>query len=485
MEGRARESKTGRKQKQIKTMKLKIILAGFLLLSLGCVQTGAPTSTSTPTPIPTPEARADVLMSRQLKKEIHPGFTVLVSREGKVLFSKAYGMADVKGKKANTPDTTFRIGSISKQFTAAAILKLQERGKLSVKDSLAKYYPKWLNGKNITLHHLLTHTSGLYSYTSNPFFAVQVSKPANIATLIPAIQKEKVNFAPGEEWEYCNSGYFVLGLIIEKVSGKSYGEFLQTEFFKPLGMNLTGVHMAGKEPEGESLGYAKGELGFKLSNNWDMSWAGGAGALYSTTGDLQRWNEAVFGGKVLKKETLRSAFTPVKLPDGSKTAPYGYGWIISEKRGLRVIRHGGGLQGFQSSLARFPDQKVTVVVLCNAAPGYNLAGMLGSLADIFLEKDMTPKPVHVVNKKLIGKNYDDYVGRYNYGSAVLVVTRKGDRLFAQLGLQKRFEIFPLARDEFFWKIVEATVKFERDEKGNNVRAIHKQNGNTIKAPKVK
>jgi len=110
---------------------------------------------------PTPEARADALMSRQLKKKTHPGFTVLVSREGKVLFSRAYGMADVKSKRANTPDTTFRIGSITKQFTAAAILLLQERGKLSVQDSLAKYYPKWPNGKDITLHHLLTHTSGL------------------------------------------------------------------------------------------------------------------------------------------------------------------------------------------------------------------------------------------------------------------------------------------------------------------------------------
>ena len=231
-------------------------------------------------------------MASQLKKETHPGFAVLVSREGKVLFNKAYGLADVKGKMANTPNTTFRIGSVSKQFTAAAILRLQERGELSVEDSLAKYYPEWPNGGNITLHHLLTHTSGMYSYTSHPLFAFQVSKPANIASLIPAIQKEKVNFAPGEKWAYCNSGYFLLGLIIEKVSRKSYGRFLETEFFIPLGMKNTGVHVAGKEPEGEALGYAKGILGYRLSNNWDMSWAGGAGALYSTTADLHRWNEA-------------------------------------------------------------------------------------------------------------------------------------------------------------------------------------------------
>ena len=455
-------------------MKNKTIIAIFILVSFGIAQAA----------VPSVAERADALMSRQLKKKIHPGFTVLASRDGKVLFSKAYGMADVKGKKANTPDTTFRIGSITKQFTAAAILLLQERGKLSVQDSLAKYYPEWPNGKNITLHHLLTHTSGIYSYTSNPFFAVQVSKPANIATLIPAIQKEKVNFATGEKWEYCNSGYFVLGLIIEKVSGKGYGEFLHTEFFEPLGMKRTGVHVAGKEPKGEALGYAKGLLGFALSNNWDMTWAGGAGALYSTTGDLQRWNEGIFGGKVLKKKSLRAAFTPVKLADGT-TNNYGYGWRISEKRGLRVIRHGGGLQGFQCSLVRAPDQKVTVVVLCNAAPGYNPGGMTGSLVDIFLEKEMTPKPVRVVNKKLIGKNYDDYVGSYDFGKAKLVVMREGDQLYVKLGGQNRIEVFPEAADEFFLKAVEAAVKFKRDKDGSILRLVLHQNGQIQKAPRVK
>lgn len=455
-------------------MKPRTILFTFFLLLLGIAHAAAPT----------PEARADILMARQLKKKAHPGFTVLVSREEEVLFSRAFGMADVKSKRANMPNTIFRIGSITKQFTAAAILLLQERGKLSVQDSLAKYYPKWPYGKNITLHHLLTHTSGLYSYTSNPLFAMQVSKPANITTLIPAIQKAKVNFSPGEKWAYCNSGYLLLGLIVEKVSGKSYGDFFQTEFFKPLGMKHTGVHVAGKEPEGEALGYAKGTLGFKLANNWDMTWAGGAGALYSTTSDLQRWNKAIFSGKVLKKESLRAAFTPVKLADGS-TKNYGYGWVIGEKQGLRVIRHGGGLQGFQSSLAYFPDQKVTVVVLCNAGPGYNPGGMTGSLADIFLEREMTPKTVRVVNKKLIGKNYDDYVGSYDFGKAKLIVTREDDQLFAKLGPQPRFEIFPLVLDKFFWTVVEATAKFERDNDGNISRLVLHQNGQIQKAPRVK
>jgi len=459
-------------------VKTKLFTLSLLLFSLlGC-------QTSAPSVDPTLVTQADALMASQLKKETHPGFAVLVSREGNVLFNKAYGLADVKGKKVNTPNTTFRIGSVSKQFTAAAILKLQERGELSVEDSLSKYYPEWPNGENITLHHLLTHTSGMYSYTSNPFFALQVSKPANLATLIPAIQKAKVNFAPGEKWEYCNSGYLLLGLIVEKVSGQGFDEFLRKEFFEPLRMTRTGIHVAGAEPEGESLGYAKGLIGFQLSNNWDMTWAGGAGALYSTTGDLHRWNEGIFDGKVLKKESLSAAFTPVKLADGS-TKNYGYGWGISEKRGVRIISHGGGLQGFQCSLGRARDQDVTIVVLTNAGPGYNPGRMMGSLADLFLEKDMTPKPVHVVDKKLIGKNYDDYVGRYDFGKAKLVVTREGDKLYVKLGGQNRIEVFPEAADEFFLKAVEATVKFERDKDGNILRLVLHQNGQIQKAPRLK
>jgi len=455
-------------------MKTKAILAILLISILVPARAAAPSAVE----------QAEAFLSGQLKKDSHPGFAVLTSRNGKVLFNRAYGMADVKGKRANATDTTFRIGSISKQFTAAAILNLQERGKLSVKDPLAKYYPEWPNGKNITLHHLLTHTSGMYSYTSHPFFVAQVSKPANLTTLIPAIQKEEVHFAPGEKWRYCNSGYLLLGLIVEKVSGKSYGEFLRDEFFKPLGMKQTGVHHKGREPKGESLGYAKGTLGYKRANNWDMSWAGGAGALYSTTGDLHRWNEALFGGKVLKKETLRAAFTPVKLTGGDEKN-YGYGWGINNMRGLKTLMHGGGLQGFRSSLARFPKQNFTVVILANAAPGYDPGAMSRRLAVIWLEKEMDAKPVRVVDKKLIGKNYADYVGRFDFGQAVLVVTRKDTQLFVKLGGQRRLEVFPAAKDEFFLKVVEATVKFERAENGKVIRAILLQNGQTQKALRLK
>ena len=435
----------------------------------------------------TPEKEADAYLSGLLRKKSYPGFSILVSCDGKVLFNRSYGMADKKAKRPNKIDTPFRVGSITKQFTAAAILLLQERRKLKVTDSLTNYFPEWPNGNKITLHHLLTHTSGLYSYTSHPSFAVQVRKQVDMTSLIESIQQKTVHFAPGEEMDYCNSGYLLLGLIVEMVSGKSYGEFLRAEFFEPIGMTETGLHQKGKEPKDESLGYSKGLLGYKLANNWDMSWAGGAGALYSTTGDLHLWNEAVFGGKVLNKESLKAAFSKVKLADESIEG-YGYGWVIGNVNGkpdMPVISHGGGLEGFQSFLLRLPNQRYTIVALANSDSGYDLESMAAYLAGLWLEKEMASKNTHLVNKNLIGKKYDDYVGRYDYGEAVLVVTRKNDQLFAKLGKQHRFEIFPITPDEFFWKIVEARVKFKRDANGNVHHAIHQQNGNTIKAPRLK
>jgi len=430
----------------------------------------------------TPTELANDFLSSQLKKNTHPGFAVLVSRDNEILFQRAYGMANVKTKRAITNETPFRIGSITKQFTAAAILKLQEQGKLKIHDPLTNFFPDWPNGENITLHHLLTHTSGLSSYTSHSRFQSQVRKPVDMLGLISSMQKAKVYFAPGEDWSYCNSGYLLLGLIVEKVSGKSYGEFLRESLFRPLGMNQSGVHRKGNEPIGESLGYTKGLLGFKLANNWDMSWAGGAGALYSTTGDLHRWNVGLFGGKVLNEDSLRAAFKPAILNDGTKT-DYGYGWAIENPGKEPTVIHGGGLEGFTSFMAYSSNRKMTIVVMSNTDSSYNPESIFLQLATLWAEKETNPD--WEIDHNLVGKNYDDYVGRYDYGGAILVVTQTDDQLFARLTDQPALEILPMALDEFFWKIVEARVKFQRDANGNIHHAIHHQNGEIIKAPRLR
>lgn len=451
-------------------------VAGFLLGSIVAVGFAANGTAATPSEL------AEEFLSSQIKKKKHPGFAVLVSKGGKILFQRAYGMADVKAKRTNTDDTPFRIGSITKQFTAAAILKLQEQGKLTVSDPLTKYYPAWPSGEKITLHHLLTHTSGMVSYTSHSRFLSQVRNPVDMPKLIQSIQKTEAIFPPGESFDYCNSGYLLLGLIVEKVSGKSYGDFLKETFFKPLGMSQTGVHQKGSEPEGEALGYTKGLLGFKRANDWDMSWAGGAGALYSTTSDLHKWTLGIINGKVLGSESLRAAFTPATLNDGTET-DYGYGWGVADPGDQPTVNHGGGLEGFNSFIAYFSKRKMTIVVLSNTDSDYNTEAIFVQLATFWAE--METNPDWEIDDTLVGKNYDDYVGRYDYGEATLVVTRKDDHLFCKLGGQPALELLPMAPDEFFLKIVVARMKFERDPNWNVHRVIHFQNGEILKAPRLR
>ncbi len=411
-----------------------------------------------------------------------PGFSVLVSRGGKELFCRGYGLARVKEGLAAGPDTPFRIGSVTKQFTAAAILKLREDDKLDTSDRLSKFFPVFPRGDEVTLHHLLSHTSGIHSYTSDPGFLKGVTKPVKAAELVEQISKAPFDFEPGERFKYSNSDYFLLGLIVEKVSGRSYVEYLEDKFFRPLGMKNTGLHRRGFEPGGEALGYTRSGKGYERAVNWDMSWAGAAGALYSTVRDLDRWNEGLFALKVLNKKSLELAFTPVKpLGKGGKTF-YAYGWVIKSHRGLREVAHSGGLHGFQSYLARYPEQKLTVAVLANAE--FSPGAKARVLAEFWLAAVMEPRLERKEKKGIAGKSYEDYAGRYDYGAGVMTVEREGARLFAQLGLQARFEIFPAGGDEFFWKVVEARVKFERDNSGKVTRILHTQGGAVIKAPRL-
>jgi len=331
-------------------------------------------------------------------KEGYPGAALLVAQNGRILYQSGYGYADIGNRVRITPETKFRIGSVTKPFTAAAILKLQEDGKLRVSDKLSQYYPDFPRGDEITLYHLLTHTSGLANYTNQPDFLKTVMTETAPAAIVESIKKDKPDFDPGAKWEYCNSGYFLLGCIVEKVSGKSLEAFFQETFFDPLGMKNTGVHHWNRILEHEATGYSY--LGGKIqrSLDWDMSWAGGAGALYSTVGDLYRWNDALFNGKVLTPASLEAAFTPARLKDGT-VAPaagqgYGFGWIIGKLRGLRLIAHDGGLHGFVSYLMQLPDQKFTVVVLANndpPIPELIVSELSRRIAQIYLYEKMEPQ----------------------------------------------------------------------------------------------
>ncbi len=424
----------------------------------------------------------------KVTSEKTPAVVVLVAKDGKIAFQGAGGQADLDKKVAASVETKFRIGSITKQFTAAAILKLAENGKLTLGDSLDKYYPDFKNAKNITIEHLLTHTSGLHSYTEKADFFSRVAQPIKSRELLDWTKNDEPDFAPGTDFHYCNTGYFLLGEIVARVSGKAYGEFLETEFFKPLGLKNTGVFNNASPPEDMASGYSYVDEKYEPALNWDMSWAGGAGALYSTVGDLHRWNEALHNGQVIRPESLKAATTPVKLPKGkTNSMSYGYGLCSTTHRRLPVINHSGGLQGWKSDLLYFPEQKTTVVVLSNALPA--AADMDPQMiarisAEKFLADEIAKVPPRQVDKSIDPKIYADYVGRYDYVSLVMEVTTSGGKLFAELTGQPKLELLPESRDHFYWKDVDAEVIFQRDEHGTVTGGIHTQAGNSFGVAKL-
>ncbi len=420
-----------------------------------------------------------------------PAVVVLVARDGKILFDHGYGAADREKQIPATPETRFRIGSVTKQFTAAAILRLAQDGRLSIDDTLAKYFPGYPGGDKITLRHLLTHTSGLHDFTQHPDFFARVTKPIAPADLVAWFQDDPPDFPPGEQFSYCNTGYVLLGQIVEKVSGLSRGDYLQKQFFGPLGMHDTGVWHNATPPGHAAKGYSlvRKASGKQLAPalDWDMSWAGGAGDLYSTAGDLWRWTEALQGGRVLAPGGLRDMETEISVPNKETlTLRYGMGLYHSDIGGLPVIGHNGGLQGFLSEVMWFPDQKMTVVALTAAMPEPPASApsvLVPIAARAFLGPEMAahaPKIDPTVNPK----TYSDYVGHYDYKSAIADVTVENGHIFAQLTGQDRFEIFPSGPDAFFFKVVEASMVFQRDKNGVVTSVIHTQNGGSFVAPKL-
>lgn len=416
-----------------------------------------------------------------------PGVAILVAREGKVLFQGAAGFADLEKKEPLTVETKFRIGSVTKQFTAAAILRLADEGKLSLTDPLAKHLPDFPSGESITLRHLLTHTSGLHNYTDKPAMLLGAATPIAPADLIASIRSDPLDFAPGTNFRYSNSAYFLLGEIVAKVSGQTFGDFLRAAFFEPLALKNTGIFLNATPPPHAARGYAVSDGKAALAQDWDMSWAGGAGAIYSTIGDLLLWNEALYGGRVLKPESLRLMTTPNPLPPGADGLNYGFGLALSEVSRFPSISHSGGLPGWSSDLMWLPKQRLTVVALANAmpaAPELTPIKLTRSIATRFLAEETTKLPALAEDKSVDPNSYTAFVGRYDYQSAILTVTTENRRIFAQLTGQERFEIFPKAEDAFFFKVADAQVVFLRNDTGKVVAVQHTQNGNTFRAPRL-
>ncbi len=336
------------------------LAAGALLLSLAAppARAAAPAATSGLADY-ADKALAAVYPAGQ------PGAAAIVVKDGKVLLRKGYGMANLELGVPSSPEMVFELGSVTKQFTAAAILLLQERGKLSVTDDIGKYLPDFpTHGQTITIEHLLTHTSGIPSYTGLPEWYAKVREDLEPAEVIALFKDKPLEFNPGERWAYDNSGFFLLGAIIEKVSGQSYEQFVEQEIFQKLGMTHSRYGHPDELIPRRASGYSKDDKGFHNADYISMSSPYAAGALVSTVDDLAIWDRALSGETLLRKASLDRMFTTAKLKSGLPVG-YGYGMGVLDLAGRRVQMHGGDIPGFTTVVARAPEERLFVAILSN------------------------------------------------------------------------------------------------------------------------
>jgi len=325
------------------------------------------------------EAKVDSLVAK-FDGPDRPGACVAVIHDGTFAFKKGYGLAHLEEKIPVGEDTNFRLASVTKQFTAMAILLLKEQGALDYDDPLSRFFPDFPEiGTKITVRHLLNHTSGLIDYENIMPEGLKVPlKDRDVLELLKT--QHGTYFTPGTEYRYSNSGYALLALIVEKVSGMGFASFLKENIFSPLGMNDTVAYEEGiTTVPRRAYGYKETDAGFVFSDQSLTSSVLGDGGIYTSVLDYFKWDQALYTEGLVSRETLQEAFSPARLADGT-LSPYGFGWRFEERQGVRVIYHNGSTCGFSTAVRRVPERQLSVIVLSN-----NANGKAPSLADELLD----------------------------------------------------------------------------------------------------
>lgn len=374
--------------------------------------------------------------------------SVLVARNGKIIFSKGYGMADLEWNAPNSSTTRFNIASITKQFTAASILLLEERAKLRTDDLVKEFFPdappSW---DKVTIYHLLTHTSGI----SNGAATYEPGPPEKLV-----LHDAPLNFQPGEQWEYTNLGYIVLGYLVEKISGQTYEAFVRENIFKPLGMKDSGLISFVTVIPRRATGYWPGNNGIENSDRPDPRYGFSAGALYSSTEDLLRWEEGLFGGRLLSSASLRKMTTPLK-------SDYGCGLYIHRVNGRLIVEHDGNNVGFNSVMAYYPEEKLAIIVLANLN-GTVTGAMTKALAAV-AHGEAPPIPsIHkeiTLPKGLLAR----YAGTYRFQKYSLKMVPEGNHLLVEFDNGFTLAVFPESETQFFSKPWPTRFRFSQDGRG--------------------
>ena len=420
------------------------------------------------------DTKVDDFVNSVMKAKQIPGVALLVVQNGKIVVEKGYGYSNLEHMVPVKPETIFQSGSVGKQFTAMAVMMLVDEGKVQLDDPVSKYLPEtpdtW---KNIKVRNLLSHTSGLGDYPSDFDFR----KDYNEDQLWEIVKKTPLNFQPGDKWDYSNLGFLTLGILIHKVSGQFYGDFLHDRIFQPLGMNSTRIINEKDIIPNRSAGYelVKGEI---KNQDWVSPTMNTTadGSLYFNIVDLAKWDAALYAQKLVSKSSFDAMWTAVKLNNGS-TYPYGFAWDVTSVNGHRLLEHGGAWQGFTTHVARYVDDKLSVIVLTNLA-GANPEYLAHGVAGLYLPAVALAKHTKI---NLNDDQLKAFAGEYKFDSGQTVqVSAAPGKLILQTGESTKHDLLPESPNSFFIEMSETTISFDKD-----TMIWHSGGGQEEKAQKVK
>src|SRR5450755_2839265 len=419
-------------------------------------------------------AKLDSLLNLKTAQHAFNG-TVLVAQNGKIILEKGYGFKNKKENLLNTAGTLYQIGSITKQFTSAIILQLVAGNKMQLQDRLSKYFPGYPSGDSITVEHLLTHTSGVYNYTNDADFMLKRSEhPINRDSLLSLFEYKPLDFSPGTKWSYSNSGYILLGMIIEKVTGKSYFRVVRENIFEPLGMGHSGFDFTHLKSADKATGYG-GDLTVPVGIV-DSSVSFAAGAIYTTVGDLYIWDRALYTNQVVDQALLQKAFTVYQ-------SSYGYGWVIIDSYGKKTVQHGGGITGFASYILRVPGDQICIIVLTNVAS--DAPSKISNEINAMFNGKTVDLPAERKEIVVDTQTLKKYIGEYELAPKFhIFITLENGILQAQATGQGKNALFAEKDNFFFLKTVDAQVEFVSDSAGKTDHLVLYQNGQKVTAKKL-
>jgi len=445
----------------------------------------APVRQATASPAPlTPaqlEQKVDELLKAHVTVNDFSG-TILLASKGQTLVAKGYGYANREWQIPNTPQTKFRIGSMTKQFTSMLIMQLRERGKIQLEASMCTYVTACPDAwKPVTIHHLLTHTSGIPTYTGIPAWRETNMVPKRRDQIVDYFRDLPLQWVPGERYAYNNSGYYLLGVVIESVTGKKYEEALQELILTPLGLTDTGYDWTRTILPRRASGYSGRGAALVNSAPVDMQQPYAAGSMYSTVEDLLKWDQSLYTERLLPAAAKQIMWTPFR-------ENYAYGWTVAPPApalfgGYPRQAHTGGINGFASVIVRLPEPNLTVIVLANNDTA-NPSAVARDIAAIYFGQSYTIPAIRTV-ARVDPAIFDQYAGRYELAPGfILTMTREGGSLMTQATGQGKFELFPESETTFFAKVTEITVAFVKGPDGKVTHAVVTQGGQARQAKRI-